>query len=347
MKAKPVEIKWHSGLSIYASAPFLKSVGDEYGWLGGFDDLGELRCVLPYTVIRKAIFRMVRFRVETIPLGADLTIEEEKSFLNSVVEHFGSNGADMIIPPSTNTIFRTHPDGAIAAPYGTYIIDLNQSEAALMANLNSSHRRKVRLATKAGIQIRSGVEHMETAYQLVRDTFKRSALGFMTFDAFKGMVLGLGENVKVLVAEHQGVVQGCVVVPFSGHTAYYVYGGSIPEPETGAMNLLHWEAIRLFRSLGVKRYYFVGVRINPAPGSKQEGLKMFKERFGGQLKQGYMWKHSFHPLKFFAYGLAVRLRRGGDIVDQERHTHCPMNGNSPANRVATQNDSISDAPAKP
>ena len=77
MKAKPVEINWHPGLPIFARESFLKSVGDEYGWLGGFSDNGELRCVLPYTIIRKAIFRMVRFRVETIPLGNGLNIQEE------------------------------------------------------------------------------------------------------------------------------------------------------------------------------------------------------------------------------------------------------------------------------
>ena len=48
------------------------------------------------------------------------------------------------------------------------------------------------------------------------------------------------------------------------------------------MNLLHWHAIRLFRALGVKQYDFVGARINPSKGSKQEGLVIFKERFGGR-----------------------------------------------------------------
>ena len=133
------------------------------------------------------------------------------------------------------------------------------------------------------------------------------------------IVLGLGENVKIFVADYQGVVQGCAVIPFSSHSAYYVYGGSIPEPLTGATNLLHWEAIRQFRELGVKRYDFVGVRINPEKGSKQEGLMMFKQRFGGQLVQGYMWKYSLHPLKYAVYSLAVRFLRGGDIVDHERH----------------------------
>jgi hypothetical protein len=319
MRAIPVEIKWHPGLSIYASESFLRTVGDEYGWLGGIDTFGKLRCVLPFTIVRKAPFRMVRFRVETIPLREKLAVEEEKAFLNSVVDYFRSTGADMIIPATTNTIFRTYPNGADAAPYGTYIIDLNQPEETLWSNLNSSHRRKVRLAVKAGVAIRNGIEHLETAYTLVRDTFKRSALRFMNYSSFKRQVLGLRDNIKIFLAEHQGAVQGCTVIPFSNHSAYYVYGGSIPEPTAGAMNLLHWNAIQLFRNLGVKHYDFVGVRINPQTGSKQEGLLFFKERFGGRLAQGYLWKYSFHPLKYFLYNVAVRLRGGGDIVDQERH----------------------------
>jgi lipid II:glycine glycyltransferase (peptidoglycan interpeptide bridge formation enzyme) len=82
--------------------------------------------------------------------------------------------------------------------------------------------------------------------------------------------------------------------------------------------MLHWEAIKQFRKLGVKRYDFVGVRINPEKGSKQEGLMMFKQRFGGQLIKGYMWKYAIRPIKFAVYSIAVRLLRGGDIVDNER-----------------------------
>ena len=85
MKAVPVPITWHPGLPIFASESFLKVVGDEYGWIGGIDNSGKLRCILPYTVIRKSVFRMIRFRVETIPLGDGLDVREEKSFLNSVV----------------------------------------------------------------------------------------------------------------------------------------------------------------------------------------------------------------------------------------------------------------------
>ena len=319
MKAAPVKIDWHPGLSIYASEAFLKIVGKECGWIGGTDDAGKLRCVLPYTVIRKPFFRLVRFRVETLPLGEELSAEEEKSFLNSAMEHFRSVGMDMVVPASNNTIFRVYPDGAIAAPYGSYVIDLTQPEETLWANLHSKHRNVIRNAMKKGVEIRSGAEHLDTVFAVIRDTLKRSAIGFMSQEAFKRFVRNLGENVQLFIADYQGAVQGCAVIPFSGHAAYYVYGGSIPEPQTGAMNLLHWEAIRSFRARGVKRYDFVGVRINPEKGSKQEGLMMFKQRFGGRLSQGYMWKYSFNPLKYFLYCRAVRLLRGGDIVDVERH----------------------------
>jgi lipid II:glycine glycyltransferase (peptidoglycan interpeptide bridge formation enzyme) len=85
------------------------------------------------------------------------------------------------------------------------------------------------------------------------------------------------------------------------------------------MNLLQWEAIKRFRNLGVKRYDFVGVRINPEEGSKQEGLMTFKQRFGGYLAKGFMWKYSLSPLKYAVYSQAVKYLRGGDIVDAERH----------------------------
>lgn len=168
--ATPVNINWNPDLSIYASESFLKSVGDEYGWIGGIDSSGKLRCILPYTIIRKAIFRMVRFRVETISLGEELDVYEEKLFLNSVIDYFSSSGADMIIPATNNTIFRTYPDGALAAPYGTFVQDLTLPEDVLNSKIYKDYRKKIRRAIKIGVQIRSGIEHLDIAYNLIVGT---------------------------------------------------------------------------------------------------------------------------------------------------------------------------------
>jgi len=336
LRAVEVPIQWNSKLSVYASRPFLESVGESFGWIGGIDPNGALRCVLPYTIVRKGFLRMVRFRVETIPQVQDFSIEEEKVFLTDAMRHFRSLGAHLVIPATTNTIFRTYPDGAEAAPYGTVIMDLTLSEEALWNGMSSNHRRQVRQAQKAGVQVRTAPEHIGIAHEIFRDTFARSNLPFMDLNAFRRMLTGLGEQQKLLVAEFENRVQGCIAVPFSGAMAYYAYGGSIDDAVPGAMHLLHWEAMRLFRSLGVEKYDFVGVRIDPEKGSKQEGLLTFKQRFGGQLVRGFLWKYPINRIFYALYGLAARYRSGGDIVDQERHKLRPSSpkGSAPANAAS-------------
>ena len=317
--AKGIPIDWHDGLPIYAFEPFLKSVADEYGWIGGTDDTGKVRCILPYTVIRKAGIRMVRFRVETIPLEEPFDIREEKNFLNSVVHYCRSIGADMIIPATTNTIFRTYPDGAIAAPYGSYVISLSQKEEALWSNISHKYRKEIRSAMNKGVTIKSGMQYLDIAHAIVRNTFKRSGHPFMGFDEFKRMIEGLGDNARIAVAFYQSEPQSCTAYHFSAYSAYAVHGGSIPKPVTGSMKLLQWDAIRTFRDLGVKKFDLVGARVNPEKGSKQEGIMLFKQYLGGKPVQGYMWKYPISPLKYAIYSQAVRLQRGGDIVDQEKH----------------------------
>ena len=71
--------------------------------------------------------------------------------------------------------------------------------------------------------------------------------------------------------------------------------------------------------MGVKRFDFQGVRIDPEKGSKQDGIANYKKGFGGEFVKGYTWKYALRPLKAVGYSLAVRLLMGGDIVDLERH----------------------------
>ena len=225
----------------------------------------------------------------------------------------------MIIPATNNSIFRIYPDGADAAPYGSYVIDLGQPEDILWKNIDRITRQNINTALKKGVNIRSGLEQLDGAYMLIKDTFKRSKLPFMNFESFRRFVLGLGNYGKIMIADYQGIAQSYVVFAFSDYCAYAVYAGNIVGQIKGANKLLYWEAIRQFKRLGIQRYDFMGARINPEPGTKQEELSLFKKRFGATLKQGYIWKDPLHPLKYRLYCLAARLRSGGDIVDVERH----------------------------
>lgn len=319
LRVEPVAIRWDASMPVFAREEFLRAVGDEYGWLGGIDPAGKLRCVLPFTIVRKAGFRLVRFRVETIPCGGHLELSDEKSFLNGVVAHFRRSGADVIIPATNNAIFRTYPDGADAAPYGTYVIDLRQPEEVLWRNVGRITRQNIGTAQRDGIVIREGMEFADAAYELISETFGRSKIAFMSRDAFRRFALGLGDHGKLMMAEYQGVPQSYCLFGFSTPCAYAIYAGNVAGQHQGAIKLIQWEAIRLFRNLGVQQFDFVGARINPEKGSKQEAINLMKKRFGASLVQGYMWKYSLRPWRSLAYSYGVRYLKGGDIVDHERH----------------------------
>lgn len=318
LRAEPVEIKWHTGLPVYASAEFLQSESSQHGWIGGIEGPDRLRCILPYLIIQKFGFKMVRFRTETISWQESLEIEEEKSFLNSAVEYFRSSGADLILPSGNTAIFQTYPGGASAAPYGTFVSDLTQPQEALWNGINTKFRQYIRKAISEKVSVESGIQYLDVSYKLVADTLRRSGIKFKSYEAFKRALQSFDKNLKLFVARRDGVPQACLVIPFSEHSAYSWYGGTTSEPVKGAMQLLHWEAICQLRQMGVKRFNFTGVRISPAPGSKQAGIMTFKMRFGGKLVQGYTWKYALRPIKSAAYTLAARLLMGGDIVDQER-----------------------------
>jgi hypothetical protein len=319
MIIRPLDFEWSPDYSIFASKNFLQSVSDQYGWIGGYDDSGNLACVLPYIIIKKGPIRLARFRVETILIKADLSVDQEKQFLNQMIYYLKELGVATIIPASTNCLFRTFPDGARAAPYGSHIIDLSNDEEALWNKVHQKHRNVIRSAERKGVKVEEGSDHMRSAYNLIKETFRRSRMSFMNYEMFKNMILSLGDNVKIMVATYEGKCQACAIIPFSHYRAYYMYGGTAIRPITGSMNYLQWKSIVDLKALGVKSYDFCGARIAPDKDSKAARLIMYKERFGGKLYGGFIWKYSLNPIWSKIYDIAVRLLRGGDIVDAEHH----------------------------
>ena len=92
----------------------------------------------------------------------------------------------------------------------------------------------------------------------------------------------------------------------------------------GENHLLHWQAIKDAKQNGIKYFDFIGARINPEPGSKQEGIQKFKKYFGGELVKGYLWKMPIRKFKYYFYNFLVRCKYfikfkkyKGDIIDQE------------------------------
>ena len=261
------------------------------------------------------------FYTATICLDENLTIDQEKDFLNSVVEFFkAEKKIDFICSPPVNAVFNVYPSEAVSAAFGTYLIDLSLSEEILWDKLHSKHRNVIRKAMKDQVNIKRGKEYLDLAYKLIKETQLRSDKGFSSIEKFKELINSLENNVEIFVSFYKDKPQGCAVFLYSDYAVYYRHGGSIERPFTGSLNLLHWEAIKYFKAKGVLRYDFLGARIKPDKGSKLEGIQRFKSRFGGELRQGYLWKLVVRKWKYRLFQFIFAIKNGTfeeDIIDQE------------------------------
>ena len=306
-------------LPILATKEYLNYKSNNYGWF-----LSD-NFILPFYLTKKIIFKRLFFTTEVIYLE-EASLKEEKYFLNEVINISRLKKIDIIDVPQTNAIFNTYPDNSIYANFGTYRVDLSLSEEELFKNLHPKNRNKIRKAMKDKIIIKNGNKYIRECYDIIRRTYLRQNKNFISYEEFEGLKIFLKENVSFYVALKANEIQGCAVLLWNiGHSCYYLFGGSINSLHSGSINYLHWQAILDMKKNNVKWYDFYGARINPEKGSKLEGIQRFKQRFGGKLKIGYLWKYSINPFKAFLlriifrfYCLLKRRKYMSDIIDQER-----------------------------
>jgi lipid II:glycine glycyltransferase (peptidoglycan interpeptide bridge formation enzyme) len=196
-------------------------------------------------------------------------------------------------------------------------------EEELWNNLHVKHRNVIRNSIKKGVEIVINPKNLDDLYDLMKLTMDRSNIWFFTRPEFNLYMTKMEGKQMYFIAYYNGVAQGCAIMPFSNHASYYSYGGSVKRPLTGAINYMHWEAIKYFKSLGVRSYDFVGARIKPVKGSKLEGIQRFKSRFGGELIIGYLWKFPLNKTNYRIFRFLLMCKKRTfvnftqDVIDQE------------------------------
>jgi hypothetical protein len=313
VRAEPA---WSPDMPIFLAPAWLSSQGPESGWLESRPEPG-LHLVLPFVGRRKAGLRWVQFQWgvwSSRPIDA----ATEQAFLEGVVARCRADGFDFIVQPATMALFQSAPAGSVSAPFGTVLVDLTPAEEDILRAMDSRCRNNIRKATAEGVTIEWGAHLADEAHALCTSTMTRSDRGFPTLQQFRDTIAGLGDAVDVGVARLGGVAQACVVNPCSTYGTHCLHAGTAADSVRGAANLLQWEAMRRARAHGSRVYDFVGVRVDPEPGSKYAGLRQFKTRFGGKVAEGCLWKMPLNAWKYRAYAMMKRVRGDGpDIIDQE------------------------------
>jgi len=325
MKIREINISWKESQSIFSSPAFLSFYSNFYGYIGGFEN-NTLIMFLSYNKMYKSGFKYILLINDVVLLKKFIDDYQIKQFLNLFCDYFQNQSFDFIISNTAHSLYNVVPDNSLHVPFATYWINLKNSEETIWNNIQSRQKTVIRKVQKSSVEIRHGLRYSEKVYALIRETQARTKRQFMRIDDYNKLINIFNKHIEIFVAIKEGEIQGGAVIPYSKFCAWYLYGCSVSKPFPGSIKLLHWEAIKHFKRLGIKQYDFMGVRVNPKSGSKLEGIKQFKQRFGGEYRQAFIWKLPLRPWKYRLYKLALHVHflvmhrkiYEGDVIDQEQ-----------------------------
>lgn len=284
--------------------------------------------VIPVRITKKLCFKYAFFPTEPFKYNSEHE-ESVQSFLDQVCDYLTSViRVDWISENDTASLFPSYPNKSIHIPFGSHVIDLSKGEDDLWGKVHSKHRNVIKKAEKDGVVIEKGVSEklISDYHELDVDTWKRSNLSAQGKSQLRNRIQALGNNAIIYMAYKDDKPQSGGLFYYNKQMCYYMLGANCDKPYTGSGNLLQWRAILDMKAQGVEKYSFVGCRINEDENSKYHGIQRFKERFGGELVQGYLFKLINRKLKHSIFLLLIAaksfLHTGHfsfpkDVIDQE------------------------------
>lgn len=195
------------------------------------------------------------------------------------------------------------------------VIDLTQSEDTLLAAMSQNTRRKVRIAEREGVRVRSGtLDDLPLLYDLYRVTGERDDFLIRPFDYYleawrRFIAAGLA---RPLIAEVDRRAVAHVILFHFGRKCWYFYGASANEARDKMPNyLLQWEAMRWAKAQGYARYDMWGAPNDFVESDPLWGVYNFKRGFRGIVTRHIgAWDYAPFPPLYLAYSeLMPRIMR--------------------------------------
>lgn len=171
-------------------------------------------------------------------------------------------------------------------PTKTIAVDLTPSEDEIFQKFSEAKRRAVRRAMKNGVF----VSESTNVGDLIKIKNKSSGfLGFITTYGIKDLWHIFSPSHASIVLAYSSMKQyhivGGILLLFWDKTAYYWIAGATKNgKKLFAPTALVWEALKISKKRGCRRFDFVGVwdeRI-PQGYASWKGFTKFKEGFGGE-----------------------------------------------------------------
>lgn len=283
---------------------------------------------LPIMISKKYFLKSLKILFPPLgQSGETLTKEYEEVIMNNFLIYAKNElNIDRITQGETWGIFTSFPNGANYCSFGSYVLNLENSTVEdVLKEIHPKNRNVIKNAINKGVQVVCGEQYIPEFYNLYFDTMTRNNLNVEPLSYF----IKLNETeveCYCALSYYNDTPVGALFIPITKNGAFYLYGASSnANPVNGAVNYLHLHTIEYLISMHVRVYDFVGARVSPDSGSKHEGIQRFKERFGANLKIGYLWKIDLKKNKCQVFDFLLKLKfklkginYAGDIIDQEQ-----------------------------
>ncbi len=159
----------------------------------------------------------------------------------------------------------------------TFLIDLQEDEATLLANMKETMRRNIKAAEKE-ITISHSATHLNELFEFHKETLsqKGKELPYTLNDLKRIMDACIANSAATLwVACNANDVEAIVWQVWDANTSYYFMGGQNPKATNyKAMSLLLWHAMKEAKQQGCKTF--------DLEGSMDPGVERFFRGFGGE-----------------------------------------------------------------
>lgn len=174
-------------------------------------------------------------------------------------------------------------------PKYNFVLDLTPSQDELLKKMHPKTRYNIRLAQKKGVKVeeRTDDQAFEDYLKLYFETTKRQ--GYFghshKYHKIAWETLKQAGLARLLIGYYKNKPLSAWMLFNFKDTLYYPYGGSsTTHKEVMANNLVAWEAIRLGKKLGLKKFDMWGAL--PPDARKDhpwQGFHRFKQGYGGKL----------------------------------------------------------------
>lgn len=283
----------------------------------------SLDSYIPVRYFKLKVFSFAQILHAPIKNNVELDAESQQQFFEEMIDFNKSNQlCQRFIQPHPYGILKAVPQDAQSCPFGTYITRLNDlSDDEILHSFDLKYRKSVNHAEKNGAVIKFGRDQFNAFYSLYKQTTERAGIHCDPVEHFEALYKNLGENyIEVGVVYDQEQPIGGIFLLYTKYAALCTHAGSGGESKLyGGMKLLHYKMMLRLKAKEVKIYDLVGVRIN-SNNESLEGIFRFKKGFGGDLKEGYLWKMDIATVQSKVFDMMMKLRyrtQMRDIIDEE------------------------------